>query len=102
MLKLFICIIEQAQNFKEQGNDNFKSKKYKEAVTFYTQGLGKLAPELLEETKRTLWCNRAAAHLELGKPKIWCFNISQQVQIIDTLILQYHKAIMALVYGTVH
>ena len=42
-------------------------KKYKEAVNFYTQGLGDLDPVMLEETKRTLWCNRAACHLELGE-----------------------------------
>ncbi|CAD6581400.1 MAG: hypothetical protein CYPHOPRED_001564 [Cyphobasidiales sp. Tagirdzhanova-0007] len=57
---------ERARNFKSQGNDNFRAKRYKEAVAFYTQGLGDLAPELQEETKRTLWCNRAACNLELG------------------------------------
>jgi tetratricopeptide (TPR) repeat protein len=57
---------EQAQNFKEQGNDQFKAKKYKEAIAYYTQGLGNLDPELREETKRTLWSNRAMCHLELG------------------------------------
>lgn len=57
---------ERAQNFKAQANDNFRAKKFKEALQFYTQGLGDLSPELHEETKRTLWCNRAACHLELG------------------------------------
>jgi len=57
---------ERAQNFKSQANDNFREKKFKEALQFYTQGLGDLSPELHEETKRTLWCNRAACHLELG------------------------------------
>ena len=57
---------ERGQNFKTQGNDNFKLRKYKEAIAFYTQGLGDLDSELKEETKRTLWCNRAACHLALG------------------------------------
>lgn len=44
--------------------------KFKEAVGFYTQGLGDLDPIMRTETKRTLWCNRAAAHLELGELRL--------------------------------
>ncbi|KAG1715955.1 hypothetical protein ID866_1179 [Astraeus odoratus] len=54
---------EIAQNFKEQGNDYFKGKRYREAIGFYTQGLDAKPSEsaLLE----ALLCNRAACNLEL-------------------------------------
>lgn len=55
--------VEVAQNFKEQGNDYYKGKRYREALGFYSQGI---------ETKPTdkslleaLLCNRAACNLEL-------------------------------------
>ncbi|TFK56162.1 TPR-like protein [Heliocybe sulcata] len=54
---------EIAQNFKEQGNDYFKSKRYREALGFYTQGLdAKPADPAIVEA---LLCNRAACNLEL-------------------------------------
>jgi small subunit ribosomal protein S7e len=53
-----------AQNFKEQGNEYFKSKHYREALGFYTQGVdAKPADVALEEA---LLCNRAACNLELS------------------------------------
>ena len=56
-------IVEVAQNFKEQGNDYYKGKRYREAVGFYTQGLeANPTDTLLHEA---LLCNRAACNLEL-------------------------------------
>ncbi|KAJ3790684.1 40S ribosomal protein S7 [Lentinula aff. detonsa] len=54
---------EIAENFKEQGNDYFKGKRYRDAVGFYTQAIDAKpdTPSLLE----ALLCNRAACNLEL-------------------------------------
>ena len=56
---------EIAQNFKEQGNEYFKGKRYREALGFYSQGLDAKAEDktLLE----ALLCNRAACNLELSE-----------------------------------
>lgn len=55
---------EIAQNFKEQGNDYFKGKRYREALGFYTQGVdAKPTDVVLQEA---LLCNRAACNLELS------------------------------------
>ena len=54
---------EVAQNFKEQGNDYFKGKRYREALGFYTQAIdAKPTNSVLQEA---LLCNRAACNLEL-------------------------------------
>ncbi|KAF8211486.1 hypothetical protein K438DRAFT_1569148 [Mycena galopus ATCC 62051] len=54
---------EVAKNFKEQGNDYFKGKRYREAQGFYTQGIdAKPTDVVLQEA---LLCNRAACNLEL-------------------------------------
>ena len=55
---------EVAQNFKEQGNDYFKGKRYREAMGFYTQGID-VKPEDLTLLEALL-CNRAACNLELS------------------------------------
>ncbi|KAL0949168.1 hypothetical protein HGRIS_014947 [Hohenbuehelia grisea] len=54
---------ENAQNFKEQGNDYFKGKRYREALGFYTQGLD--AQPTDTKLRESLLCNRAACNLEL-------------------------------------
>lgn len=57
-------LIEVAQNFKEQGNDYYKGKRYREAMGFYTQGIdANPSDKLLLEA---LLCNRAACNLELS------------------------------------
>lgn len=56
-------IAEIAQNFKEQGNDYFKGKRYREAVGFYTQGID--AKPTDQTLLDALLCNRAACNLEL-------------------------------------
>lgn len=55
---------EIAQNFKDQGNDYFKGRRYREALSFYTQGVDtKPTDTLIHEA---LLCNRAACNLELS------------------------------------
>ncbi|KAG6813462.1 hypothetical protein H0H92_010796 [Tricholoma furcatifolium] len=54
---------EVAQNFKEQGNEYFKGKRYREALGFYTQGVD--AKPTDNALKEALLCNRAACNLEL-------------------------------------
>lgn len=54
---------EIAQNFKEQGNEYFKGKRYREALGFYTQGVGAKPDDV--RLKEALLLNRAACNLEL-------------------------------------
>ncbi|KAG8695836.1 hypothetical protein FRC09_008899 [Ceratobasidium sp. 395] len=71
---------EIASNFKDQGNEYFKGKRFREAQGFYTQGIDALTTEQIEgqdtirripvqEKDRPLFnallLNRAAANLEL-------------------------------------
>ncbi|KAG8690793.1 hypothetical protein FRC11_009075, partial [Ceratobasidium sp. 423] len=69
---------EIASNFKDQGNEYFKSRRFREAMGFYTQGVEALTiqsvdgkPKIVEvqEKDRSLYnallLNRAAANLEL-------------------------------------
>lgn len=60
---------EIAQNFKEQGNEYFKGKRYREALGFYTQGVDAKPtdPVILE----ALLCNRAACNLELREDHLY-------------------------------
>ena len=43
-------------------------RKFKDAIGFYTRALDEVGKDLPVEDRRTLWCNRAAANLELGEP----------------------------------
>ncbi|KAI0034417.1 hypothetical protein K488DRAFT_45503 [Vararia minispora EC-137] len=54
---------EIAQNFKEQGNDYFKGRRFREALGFYTQGIDAKPEDLA--LMEALLCNRAACNLEL-------------------------------------
>lgn len=56
-------VVEVAQNFKEQGNDYYKGKRYREALGFYTQGVD--AKPTDKSLLEALLCNRAACNLEL-------------------------------------
>ncbi|KAH9175149.1 hypothetical protein EDB89DRAFT_1848006 [Lactarius sanguifluus] len=52
-----------AQNFKEQGNEYFRGKRYREALGFYTQGVDAKPED--RKLKEALLLNRAACNLEL-------------------------------------
>ncbi|TNY17387.1 hypothetical protein DMC30DRAFT_419840 [Rhodotorula diobovata] len=57
---------EIAENFRTQGNDLFKRRKFRDAIGFYSRALDEVGKDLPIEERRTLWSNRAAANLELG------------------------------------
>ncbi|CUM66114.1 uncharacterized protein PRCAT00003770001 [Priceomyces carsonii] len=54
---------EIATNFKNQGNDCYKAKQYKNAVEYYTKGLDIECG--VEDIDKALYLNRAACNLEL-------------------------------------
>jgi len=56
--------LQIATNFKEQGNEAFHERRFRDALEFYSKGLGAKAGN--EDIERTLYLNRAAANLELG------------------------------------
>jgi tetratricopeptide (TPR) repeat protein len=56
---------EIAQGFKEQGNDLFKRKKFRDALGFYNRALQEVGKELSIRERRTLYSNASACNLEL-------------------------------------
>lgn len=57
---------EIAEGFRQQGNDLFKQRKFRDAIGFYTRAIDEVGKDLDLEERRTLWGNRAAANLELS------------------------------------
>ncbi|XP_041087026.1 tetratricopeptide repeat protein 4 isoform X1 [Polyodon spathula] len=55
---------EQATTYKNEGNDYFKEKKYKQAIASYSEGLKKKCGDT--ELNAVLHTNRAAAQFHLG------------------------------------
>jgi len=64
---------EIALNFKEQGNEAFREKRYRDALEFYTKGLTAHSEDI--ELEKTLFINRAATNLELRMP---LFDVTDQ------------------------
>lgn len=54
-----------AENYKDDGNNNFKLKKYRWAVASYSEGLKQKCSN--PQLNAQLYCNRAAAHFHLGE-----------------------------------
>ncbi|KAI9000943.1 40S ribosomal protein S7 [Trametes punicea] len=86
---------EIAQNFKEQGNDYFKGKRYREALGFYTQGVDAKPtdPTLLE----ALLCNRAACNLELQNYGSVLRDCSKAIGINPKSSKAYYRSALALI-----
>src|SRR5271163_562351 len=55
--------LEIAQNFKEQGNEAYSEKRFRDALEFYSKGLAAKSGDPTLE--RLLLLNRAAVNLEL-------------------------------------
>jgi tetratricopeptide (TPR) repeat protein len=66
---------EIAENFKKQGNDQYRVKQYKNAVEFYTKGIDIECGDKYIEA--ALYLNRAACNLELKNYRK-CINDAKQ------------------------
>lgn len=71
---------EVATNFKNQGNDCFKAKKYKDAIEFYTSGLDMDCK--VDSINSALYVNRAACNLELKNYRR-CIDDCKRALLID-------------------
>ncbi|KAK7695445.1 hypothetical protein QCA50_000081 [Cerrena zonata] len=86
---------EIAQNFKDQGNNYFKGKRYREALGFYSQGIDSTPtdPILLE----ALFCNRAACNLELKNYGLTLKDCSKALTVNPKSSKAYYRSASALV-----
>ncbi|KAJ4472153.1 40S ribosomal protein S7 [Lentinula aciculospora] len=86
---------EIAENFKEQGNDYFRGKRYRDAIGFYTQGIDAKpdSPALLE----ALLCNRAACNLELKNYGSVLRDCSKALSSNPKSSKAYYRSAMALI-----
>jgi hypothetical protein len=71
---------EIAAGFKEQGNELFVKRKFKDAAGFYSRALDEVGKDLGVEDKRTLWSTRAACNLELGERRARSCRMSRVTQ----------------------
>lgn len=72
---------EVATNFKNQGNDCYKAKQYKNAVGYYTKGLEVDCD--VDEINAALLSNRAACQLELKNYRMCIEDCKKVLQIDD-------------------
>lgn len=55
---------EVAENFRQQGNDCYRARKWRDAVEFYSKGIA--VGSGVDDIEEACYVNRAAANLELG------------------------------------
>ncbi|CBQ73501.1 related to CNS1-cyclophilin seven suppressor [Sporisorium reilianum SRZ2] len=86
---------EVAQNFKQQANDYFKAKRFREALGFYTQAIDASPQDkaLLE----TLYANRAACNLELHNYGATLRDTSAVLGLNERNEKAYYRATRALI-----
>lgn len=66
MKGVLFCFVfaDQANTYKNEGNEYFKEKNYKKAVISYTEGLKKKCSD--QDLNAVLYTNRAATQFYLG------------------------------------
>ncbi|PVU94438.1 hypothetical protein BB561_002538 [Smittium simulii] len=85
---------EIAENFKDQGNECFKSKDFSNAAKFYSQGL----EQQISDSKliESLLLNRAAANLEIRNYRKVISDCSQTLKINTQSVKALYRASKAL------
>lgn len=73
---------ELAKNYKEDGNFNFKCKKYRFAIASYTEGLKAKSPDV--EVNTQLLTNRAAAQFHIGNYRSSLLDCKAALLVTDT------------------
>ncbi|KAI1796313.1 40S ribosomal protein S7 [Ganoderma leucocontextum] len=86
---------EVAQSFKEQGNDYYKGKRYREALGFYSQGVD--AKPTDKSLLEALLCNRAACNLELQNYGSVLRDCSDAITMNPHSSKAYYRSTMALI-----
>ncbi|KAE8210730.1 hypothetical protein CF327_g5442 [Tilletia walkeri] len=86
---------EIAENFKGQGNDYFKAKRYRDAITFYTKAVDAHPTDhtLLE----SVYLNRAACNLELKNYGKVLRDTSSALKLNPTSSKAFYRAARALI-----
>jgi hypothetical protein len=59
--------LETALRLKSEANEQFKHRRFRQALGFYTQAIDELGKDLSLDLLRVLYANRAACQLELRK-----------------------------------
>ncbi|OLY78777.1 Hsp70/Hsp90 co-chaperone cns1 [Smittium mucronatum] len=85
---------EIGENFKEQGNDCFKAKRYQDAAKFYSQGLDVELTDM--KLKESLLLNRAAANLNLSNYGKVISDCSLALKINNNSVKALYRAARAL------
>ncbi|OIW31620.1 TPR-like protein, partial [Coniochaeta ligniaria NRRL 30616] len=115
--------LENATNFKEQGNECFKGKKWADAKEFYSKGIAIVVteerrrakglpsvqtethegssdePEEVERERRLLevmYVNRAACHLELGNYRSCTADCAGAIRLNPENVKAYYRSAKAL------
>ena len=81
-------LTDNAESYKNDGNNNFKIKKYRWAIDNYTEGIRCKSKD--KELNAVLYSNRAAAHFHLGNFIFCTVKIKAQIH-IDNYIVLYQK-----------
>ncbi len=63
---------ENAESFKDDGNHNFKFKKYRWAIDNYTAGIKQMSAD--KELNAILYTNRAAANFRIGNHSLYMYR----------------------------
>ena len=90
---------DNAESYKDEGNSNFKIKKYRWVFANYTEGIKCKSKD--KEVNVVLYSNRAAAHFHLGKDTIICslqknFGMWKLKRIVPSLCL--HVSVGSRIY----
>ena len=79
-MSIIIIIVAIAEVYKNEGNDEYKTSNFNNAIHYYTKGIKVNCKD--EELNAKLYSNRAAANLNLGKKLKLVFIVVKYLKVI--------------------